>query len=215
MVDNPRLNKSRLANLIGQEVSFIVTNTDKRNNLFVASREKAMEKLSSVSWDKLKVGFTRTAIARRIVSRPKKDGTLYDMGVVVEIEGIEAFLPVQEVSHGWVGNIRDFIQPGDTFDVEILEIDKEKPKVLVSVKSLYENPWPECLNRYSKGSMYAGTVTGVAEYGIFVNFEPGVDILCNHPKSGRLNKGDKVAAVITRISEDKINGVIARVIRRV
>lgn len=213
--DNPRFNKTRLNNLIGQEVSFIVISTDKKHNLFIASRAKAMVKLSSVSWDKLQVGFTKTAIARRIVHRTKKDGTMFDMGAVVEIDGIEAFLPVQEIAYGWVGKVLDFIQPGDVFDVKIIEINKEKPKMLVSVKALYENPWPECLKRYSKGSTYAGIVTGIAEYGIFVNLEPGVDILCNHPKSGRLNKGDQVATVITRISEDqKINGVIARVIRR-
>ncbi|MDD4804451.1 MAG: S1 RNA-binding domain-containing protein [Candidatus Pacebacteria bacterium] len=213
LTENERINRSRLAALIGQEVSFMVISTDKKSDIFVASREKAMAKLSSVTWDKIKLGHTKTVVARRIVSARKKDGSIYDMGVSVEFDGVQAFLPVQEIAYGWIGQISDFIQPGDTFDAQVIEIDKEKSKILVSVKALYENPFPKCLDRYSKGGIYAGDVTGIAEYGVFVSLEQGVNALCSHPRAGKVNKGDKVAIIITRIENQRINGLISRIIR--
>lgn len=211
-----KISHRRLMSLIGQDLNFLVIGIDKKNNLFIGSRLKAMERLSSAAWDTLKPGQTKTAVARRIVRRPKPDGTVNDIGLYVEIDGIEVFLPVQELSYGWVGDISSQIQPGDVFDVKIIAIDKDKQRIDLSVKSLYPDPWPDCAIRYTKNAVYVGTVTGVAEYGIFVDFEPGVNALCKHPKSGKLNKGDRVAVLITRITPDdkKINGVIARVIRR-
>ena len=211
-----KISRRRLMSLVGQELSFMVIGIDKKNNLFIGSRSRAMERLSSAAWDKLLPGQIKTAVARRIVRRPKPDGTVNDIGLYVEVDGIEVFLPVQELSYGWVGDISSQIQPGDVFDVKIIAIDKDKQRIDLSVKSLYPDPWPGCADRYTKNAVYVGSVTGIADYGIFIDFEPGVNALCKHPKSGKLNKGDRVAVLITRITTDekKINGVIARVIRR-
>jgi flagellum-specific ATP synthase len=154
--------------------------------------------------------------ARRIIKRPTDDGTSVNIGVVCEIEGIEAFLPIQELSHGWVNDVNDLIQPGDTFNAKIIEVDKDKRKLTLSVKALTDGPWPDCVNRYSKNSFYAGIVTGALEYGVFVNLEPGLDAFCKLPKSGRVHEGDSVSIIITRISaeEQRINGVIHRILRK-
>lgn len=80
--------------LIGQELNFMVIGIDKKNNLFIRSRLKAMERLSLAAWDNLKLGQIKTVVARRIVRRPKHDGTVNDIGLYVEIDGIEIFLPV-------------------------------------------------------------------------------------------------------------------------
>lgn len=209
---NERTTTSRLMNFVGQEISFIVLSTDKKNNIFIASRSKASEKIASQN--KLEPGQVRTAIARRILKRPQPDGTYTDTGVLVELEGIETILPISEISHGWVDEIESLIKPGDTFDVKILET--ENNKLFISVKALYDNPWPECAERYKKGGIYRGTVSNTVFYGVFVTLEPGVSVLCNHPKAGTLNRGDQVMVTLTYISpeEKKAKGIIARVIRR-
>ena len=211
-----RATVARLMNFIGQEIAIVVLSTDKQNNIFIGSRQTAAKKLSAVNWDKLQPGNIREAIARRIIKRAQPDGTYTDTGVLVEVEGIETLLPISELSHGWVGAIEDMIQPGETFDVMILEVDKEKEILHLSVKALFENPWPDCVSRYSKEGIYRGTVDRVVHYGIFVSLEPGVSVLCNHPKSGTLKETDKVAVVITHIDEEKkrIKGIISRVLWR-
>lgn len=214
--DNIRLTKARLNAFLGQEISFIVTHTDKANNLFIASRSKAMEKQAAKAWENLELGDTATVIARRVIRKTDDDGKVTNIGIVTELEGIEVFLPVQELSHGWVEDLDDFAQPGDEIKVKVIELDKENKKLSISVKALIEGPWPGCVDRYSKGSMYVGTVTGSLDYGVFVSLEPGLDAFCKLPKAGRVNEGDSVSVVITRISpeEEKINGVIQRVVRK-
>ena len=215
--ENKRVAAGRLAGLIGQEVPLIVLSTDKANNIFIGSRVSAAKKLATNGWERLQPGDVRTAIARRIIKRQHSDGTLTGVGVLVEVEGIEALLPIGELSHGWVGEIENMVQPGESFDVKILEIDRERERLLVSVKALYDNPWPDCVNRYKRQGTYLGTVSKTAHFGVFVSLEPGVDALCNHPKSGGvMNKGDRVAVIITNISPEdrRIKGIISRVLWR-
>lgn len=213
--DNYKLTRARLSSFLGQEISFIVTNIDKKNNLFIASRNKAIEKQSNQAWHNLEEGQVKTAIARRIIKR-NQDGNSVNIGIQVEIEGIEALLPVQEITYGWIDDLNDFAQPGDEIQVKITAIDKENQKLSISAKALTQNPWLDIEARFSKNSMYAGTVTGNLDYGVFVSLEPGIDVLCKLPKSGRVRIGDTVSVVLTRIApeEEKLNGVIQRIIRR-
>lgn len=216
LIGDDRTIKGRVMGLIGQPVSFIVTQIDKENSLFTGDRALAMEKQANKTWENLKPGQTRSVIVRRIIRRRNNKGNLVEIGIVVELDGIEAFIPVSELSHGWVETIDTIVQPGDIIDTYVQEVDQEKQKVFLSVKELYENPWPSCADRFIKNSVYVGTVTGMADYGIFVDLEPGVNALCRHMKSGRVNKGDQVAIAIISINpeEQKIFGAITRLIRK-
>lgn len=215
LIGDERMLQSRMRQLIGQPVNFIVTNIDKTNNLFTADRSKAIQKQSAHTWENIQEGQIRNATIRRIVRR-RRENRLIDMGVAVEVDGLEAFIPVQEISHGWINNIEDKVQPGDVVSVQIQSINKESEKILVSLKALEEDPWVTCSDRYTRGAVYGGTVTGVAQYGIYIELEPGISVLCNHLKSGGVNKGDKVAIVITKLDPEKqkIHGAITRVVRR-
>lgn len=208
-----RATKGRLARLIGQEIKCIVTGIDRENNLFTASRKQALERIAARTWAEIEEGQVRTAVVRRYIRgfNPRP----VNLGIELEMDGITAFLPVQEISHGWVDDL-EMLPLGEEIEVKIISIDKEKEKVVASLKALIPDPWPECALRYVKNGTYAGTVTGVVDYGVFVSFEPGVNCLCRHLKAGKLVKGDRVAVTITRIEpkERKINGYIARVIRK-
>lgn len=85
------------------------------------------------------------------------------------------------------------------------EVDKENKRVKVSHKALEKNPYPDCLTRYQKGQEALGIVTGIEEYGIFVNLEPAVDILCKNQKIGskRITVGDRVTVGIIEINQKK------------
>lgn len=214
--EDDKVSRRRMMSLIGQEVHFQVTSVSKKKNIFIASRTKAIEKLSEIAWANFKEGEVKTVIARRTVRRMRPSGDLVDIGIYVEIDGIEIFLPVQEISYGWVGKISTFLQPGDIFDVKIMKVDKENKRLDLSLKALLEDPWPSAGERYIKNNIYSGEITGTTKYGVFLEIEPGVNMLCPHPKAGKVNTGDKAAVVITRIDpeERRINGVITRIIRK-
>lgn len=215
--DNKYRNRARLLNLIGQEVAFVVTGIDTENNTFLASRKAVMDALSKGTWRDLQPGMVREAVARRLAFRRNKENALVPSGFIAEIDGVEAFLPAWELSHGWVEEVVDLIQPGDRFDVKVKEINPEDERLVVSVKDLIPNPWPDAARRYQVNGYYSGTVTGVVRYGIFVELEPGVNALCRHMR-GIPKKGDTVLIVATDVSLNdgvgRIEGRTIRVIRR-
>jgi small subunit ribosomal protein S1 len=214
--DNKYRNRARLLNLVGQEVAFIVTGIDTENNTFLASRKAVMEALSKSVWRDLGPGMVREAVARRLAFR-RKDGAYVPLGFIVEIDGVEALLPLWEISHGWVDEVSDLIQPGDKFDVKIKSIDPEEERLVVSVKDLIPDPWPGAATRYRPGGYYRGIVTGVVRYGVFVELEPGVSALCRHMR-GIPKKGDTVLIVATDVSLNdgvgRIEGRTVRIIRK-
>lgn len=216
LADNKRRNRARLLNLVGQEVAFVVTGIDTENNTFLASRKAVIEAFSKSAWRDLKPGMVKEAIARRQAFR-RKDGAYVVSGFIVEVDGVEAYLPLWEISHGWVDEVSGLIQPGDKFDVKIKSVDPEEERLVVSVKDLIPDPWPDAAKRYARGGYYRGVVTGVVNYGVFVELEPGVSALCRHMR-GIPKKGDMVLVVVTDVSlEDgvgRIEGRTVRVIRK-
>ncbi|MDN5375464.1 MAG: small subunit ribosomal protein [Thermacetogenium sp.] len=210
------LTRARLQSYIGQNVSFIVIGIDRENDLFMGSRAEALKVLQAELWPELKENAVKTATVRRIIRRPRNDGSVTELGAVVDLGGIEAFLPIYELSHGWVDDVLNLIQVGDVFDVKIIKVDREAKRVTVSLKDMIPDPWPDAARRYTKGGSYKGKVSGVVDYGVFINLEPGVDALCPHPKAGRVKKGDEVVMLVGKVSPEKrqIRGVIIRVLRR-
>lgn len=71
------------------------------------------------------------------------------------------------------------------------------------MKEAESNPWPSCAGRYQKGNEYVGTVSGVGEYGVFINLEPGVDSLSRHLKFQDVKKGDRVLVRILETDPEK------------
>jgi ribosomal protein S1 len=198
-------NRAQLKKLVGQLVTFKVITLDESENLFFGSIKRANEYLSARAWNRLKAGEIRTAVVREVNLR----------GAQVEIDGIVTELPAQEMSWGWINDLREIVQVGDAFDVKIMEVDKENKKLRVSLRELMPSPWPGVMKRYKTGkdNEYMGTVTGLPYYGIFVNLEPGVDALVKQRDSKkRPALGEKVRIVITKMDPDKkqIEGYITR-----
>ncbi|RJO63166.1 MAG: S1 RNA-binding domain-containing protein [Dehalococcoidia bacterium] len=190
--EKQHVNRSRLAALLGQPVSFVVTYVSQREGFFTASRSMAMKKMAANIWPSLKEGQVRTAIARRVKFHEAE----------VEINGVIASLPSSELTHAKLTDARKIVKPGDVFDVKIIGVDHDNQKLVVSIKDFVPDPWADV--KYVEGGIYAGVVTGFTpRYGIFVNLEPGVDVLCWPLKFGEVKKGDGVKVVVDRIDMEK------------
>ncbi|GBF34586.1 SSU ribosomal protein S1p [Desulfocucumis palustris] len=195
--------KEQLRKLMGQIIAFKVIGIEKESNLFIGSRQYALERMSKATWESVKENDTRTAVVREVNLR----------GVKVDIGGILADLPARYMSWGWVNDVRELVEVGDSFDVKIIVIDREKQRVEVSLRDLLPCPWPDATKRYSKDMEVLGVVTGLPDYGIFVNLEPGVDLLAKQRREEiRPGIGEKVTVVITKIDPQKrhIEGFIKK-----
>ncbi|NDI36621.1 S1 RNA-binding domain-containing protein [Chengkuizengella sediminis] len=197
-------NRNRLRKLIGRNIAYVVIGIDRENNLAIISRKAAKDKMAKTFWKNAKLNKIIPAVAQEV----------HYNNVLVDLGGVEVMIPAPEISHGWVHDARQIIEVGDAFDVKITYVNKEENDIQVSIKELLPSPYPDCLKRYNKGNEYLGTVSGIAEFGIFINLEPGVDAIIPHLSKRKVKLGDNILIKIREIkaNEKKIYGTGIRVI---
>jgi len=185
--------KSRdgLRRLIGQNIVFKVIGIDRDNNLFIGSRKAAREHMANVNRSKIKPGAVVPAVVRRVLPYMAE----------LDLGGISARLLPRDFSWGWVKDMRDHLQPGDNVEVKVTAVEGDE--VYVSIRELLPDPWPNVPLKYNTGNEYLATVTGVVEYGVFCNLEPGVDSLAPHHKFIKVKPGDKVIVRLLDINMEK------------
>ena len=140
---------------------------------------------------------------------------LVSYGAFVQLEeGIEGLVHVSEMS--WTKRINhpsEVLGIGDEIDVVVLDIDKDKQEISLGIKQTEVNPWELVAEKYPVGTMITGQVRNLANYGAFVEIEPGIDGLLHvsdmswtekisHPNE-KYKKGDEVQCVVLEIDQDK------------
>lgn len=136
-------------------------------------------------------------------------------GAFVKLEtGIEGLVHISEMS--WTRRINhpsEMVAIGDTVEVIVLKIDKEKEEISLSMKQTEVNPWTVIEEKYPPGTRIKGRVRNLTNYGAFIEIEEGVDGLLHisdmswakkvgHP-SEIVKKGDKIEAVVLSVDREK------------
>jgi small subunit ribosomal protein S1 len=136
-------------------------------------------------------------------------------GAFVRLEdGIEGLVHISEMS--WTRRVNhpsEMVSQGDEVDVVVLEIDKNKHEISLGMKQTEVNPWELVTEKYPPGTLVSGTVRNLANYGAFVEIEPGIDGLLHisdmswtkkvtHPNE-LYKKGDEVQCVVLEVDQDK------------
>lgn len=101
--------------------------------------------------------------------------SLQSFGAFVDIGGFKALLPISQVGRGRVADISEVLTVGQEVEVEVISTDWDKERVSVSLKSLMADPWDTAADKYPVDSKHTGTIARVADFGLFVTLEPGVD----------------------------------------
>lgn len=220
-------NLSQLRQLTGKKVVFKVLEytEEEGNKIFIASRTDAQKAMAEITLRKIKEGDEIYAVAQSVTAT-----TVY-----ADIGGIEVKIPLEEIRYGWIDDLREEVKVGDHLKVKVLSITYPEevaaetdggtteetakkefvlPKIKVSAKALQVDPWETAKYRYKRNGEYVGVVSGVRDYGTFINLEDGVDTLAKHLRFQNVQKGDKVLVRILGIDEEnrRINSRIVRVI---
>ena len=96
-------------------------------------------------------------------------------GAIVRLpHEITGFIPIEEIFWGRRGRIRDVFKEGDRVEGEIIEIDDEKRRVILSYKRAKGDPWDKVEEKYPVGSEHEGRVVKVLDTGAIVELEDGV-----------------------------------------
>ena len=136
--------------------------------------------------------------------------SIVDFGLFVDIGGFEGLVHRSEIT--W----KDLPVPpaeynvGDTVKVKIIDFDKEKGKVSLSIKRLRPNPWEGIAERYPGGARVTGKVVSVTDFGAFVELEQDIEGLVHvselswgYPESPKevVSEGDEVEVVVLNCDE--------------
>jgi small subunit ribosomal protein S1 len=98
-----------------------------------------------------------------------------DFGVFVDLGGLEGLIHISELSWGRVRHPADVLVLGQEIDVQVLQADRDRNRVALSLKRLNSNPWATAENRYEIGQLVSARVTSVVSYGAFARVEDGLD----------------------------------------
>ena len=98
-----------------------------------------------------------------------------DFGVFVDLGGVEGLIHVSEISWGRVRHPSDVVQLGQQVEVYVIQVDRDRARVALSLKRLYPNPWETAQARYFPGQIKEAVVTSIVPFGAFARLEEGLD----------------------------------------
>ena len=136
--------------------------------------------------------------------------SLTDYGAFVDIGGADALLHVGEISWRRVAKPADVLSTGQLIEAKIIKIDEEKHRIAISLKQLQPHPWDAVAGKYKPGERIRGTISRIADFGAFVEIEPGIEGLIHisemswakrvRTPSDVVQPGDTVEAVILGVN---------------
>src|SRR5690349_21195504 len=140
--------------------------------------------------------------------------SLKDYGAFIELEeGIEGLVHISEMS--WTRRVKHpskVVAVGDMVEAVVLDVDAKQNRISLGMKQLEANPYEQLTSKYPIGTVVKGKVRNIADFGVFVEIEEGIDGLVHisdmswtqrvkHP-SELYQKGDEVEAVLQAIDTD-------------
>jgi small subunit ribosomal protein S1 len=151
--------------LIGHTLWLAVIEVDQRRRRLVLSERAADRRRRRELLEELTEGEVRTGIVCNLV----------EFGAFVDLGGVDGLIHISELDWRHVTHPREVLSPGDQVEVYILSVDRERERIGLSRKRLLPDPWPLVANRLHVGQVVEGTVTKVADFGIFVDLGEGVE----------------------------------------
>ena len=188
-------------------LEFKVIKLDRKRNNVVLSRRAVVEASMGEERAKLMETLKEGAIVNGVVKNITEYGAFVDLG------GIDGLLHITDMAWRRVRHPSEVVQAGQEITAKILKFDTEKNRVSLGLKQMGDDPWLGVSRRYPSGTRMFGKVTNIADYGAFVELEPGIEGLVHVSEMDWTNKnvapskivslGDEVEVMVLEIDEDK------------
>lgn len=192
--------REELRSLIGSRLCLKVLEVDAREERFVLS-ERATRQDSEL----------RQSVLDEIIPGEVYRGTvtkLCSFGAFVDLGGLEGLVHISELAWGRVDHPSDVLEAGQLVEVYVLNVDRDRGRVGLSVKRMQPDPWQSVGDRYWSGQIVDGVVTNVVDFGAFVRVEEGLEGLLHvseladedviHPSS-IVQEGDRVSVRVLNV----------------
>ncbi len=188
---------AEMEKLVEQEILCRIIKLDVADENVVVDRRAVMEEeeLSAKErrYSGMKEGDTVSGTVR----------SLTDYGAFVDIGGMDALLHVSDIAWSRVEKPADVLSVGQQIEARVLKItnDSGKRRVSVGIKQLQSHPWDAVAGKYNVGERVRGTVTRIAEFGAFVELEPGIEGLIH---VSEMSWGKKLRSASTLVKPGEI-----------
>ncbi|MBN1662841.1 MAG: 30S ribosomal protein S1 [Deltaproteobacteria bacterium] len=163
-----------------------------------------LKQTTSNPWETLKQKYPEGTIIHGIIRN------ITNFGIFVGVEdGIDGLVHVSDIS--WRHRVKhpsEIYKKGQEIEAVVLNIDIENEKFSLGIKQIEKNPWEEMSQKYAPGAVVTGKVTNIADFGIFVEIEEGIEGLVHiselnqkrvKSSSELFAVGDTVSAVVKNV----------------
>ncbi|HXL26618.1 MAG TPA: 30S ribosomal protein S1 [Chthoniobacterales bacterium] len=196
-----------LQQFVGNTYDFkIVKINDERKNVVLSRREiieqERAEKRTKFL-DSVKVGDTVKGSVKNLT----------DFGAFIDLDGMDGLLHITDMTWGRLTHPSELLKIGQTLDVVVLDINKEKERVSLGLKQTQRNPWDKIEERFPVGATVHGKVTNLVPYGAFVEIEEGVEGLIHVSElswtkritrpSDVLAQGQEIDAIVLGVNKEE------------
>ena len=190
-----------LSKYAGTDIEFVITEFNPQKHRIIGDRKHLILERKAAA---------KEALLATIKEGDVIDGTvknITDFGAFVDLGGADGLLHISEMSWGRTENPKKVYKPGQELRVMIKEINGDK--IALTRKFPDENPWVLALTKYAVGNIVRGRVARLADFGAFVNLEPGIDALLHvsqisservEKPSDVLKVGDEIVAKVTELN---------------
>jgi small subunit ribosomal protein S1 len=160
---------AEMEKLVEQEIRCKIIKLDIADEDVVVDRRAVLEEEARAGkerrFSEIKEGETVSGTVR----------SLTDYGAFVDIGGVEGLLHVAEIAWTRINKPSDVLSVGQEIDAVVLKIDPDKKRISLGMKQLQPHPWDAVPDKYKPGERVRGVVTRLADFGAFVEIEPGVE----------------------------------------
>ena len=191
---------------LGQKIECKVIELNRSRNNVVLSRRAVLEEERKEARQQILDRLQRGQVVEGTISN------IVDFGAFVDLDGIDGLIHISELSWGHVNHPSEVLSVGQTVQVKVLDIDRERQRISLGLKQTQEDLWQRVVNTYNVGDVLEGKVTKVVAFGAFVEVMEGVEGLVHiselaphHVENPRevVNPGDVGRVKILEIDDER------------
>ena len=193
----------RLQNMVGESIMLKVIEVNRRRRRLILSQRAAAKEWRAARRETLLEELEPDQIRRGRISQ------ITNFGLFVNLGGLDGLVHISELSWGRIENPSEVYREGQRVKVKVLNVDRERQRIALSIKALTPDPWDIAPEKYAIGSLVEGKVTQVVDFGVFVELEPGVEGLLHNTElrdveqRNELESGETVLIKIIRVEPDR------------
>jgi len=159
---------------IGRVYAFRITEYKEGGRNLIVSRRALLDEAQRAGAAEARKAIVVGAVLTGRVVSVRDFGAFIDLG-----SGVQGLLHVSEMGWSRVADTSQVVSAGQTITVKVLRVDDDGQKIALGLKQLTDDPWSKVQASYEVGQVHVGRVTRVADFGAFVELEPGVEGLAH------------------------------------